>query len=82
MAAHSEEDVVLHPELASEATERGFPRLIVLGALDDRNEGLPEHTKTLDFVYRAFRDRGFAAEDIYYLRGSALTTSVRVLGEK
>lgn len=29
-AAHPEEEVVLHPDLASEATERGFPRLIVL----------------------------------------------------
>ena len=41
--------------------------VIVVGKLDEDGEGQAEHTKTADFVYRAFRDRGFAAEDIWYM---------------
>ncbi|MFP6597754.1 MAG: hypothetical protein VCC01_09880, partial [Candidatus Hydrogenedentota bacterium] len=50
--------------------------ILVVGSLDDSTnignpglgEGQFEHTKTMDFVYSTFRDRGFAAEDIFYLR--------------
>ena len=35
--------------------------VIAVGKLDAGAEGLPEHRKTGDFVYRALRDRGFAA---------------------
>jgi len=49
--------------------DRAGYAVLVLGRLDEDGEGLPEHAKTLDFVYSAFRERGFADEDIYYLRG-------------
>lgn len=42
--------------------------IIVVGQLDDNAEGLPEHSKTADNVYRAMRDQGLADEDIYYMR--------------
>ncbi len=42
--------------------------IVVVGKLDATGEGMDEHRKTGDYVYRAFRDRGFAHEDIYYLR--------------
>ena len=41
--------------------------VIAVGQLDEFGEGQSAHAKTGDFVYRAFRDRGFAADDIYYL---------------
>ena len=41
--------------------------VIAVGQLDEFAEGQSAHAKTGDFVYRAFRDRGFAADDIYYL---------------
>jgi len=42
--------------------------IIVLGRIDLHSEGHREHAKTTDFVYGVLRDRGFAHEDIYYLR--------------
>ncbi|MFA6245189.1 MAG: hypothetical protein WC655_29870, partial [Candidatus Hydrogenedentales bacterium] len=42
--------------------------IIAVGQLDATAEGLEEHQLTADNVYRALRDRGFADEDIYYLR--------------
>ena len=48
--------------------DRAGYAVIVVGKLDDAAEGHPEHAKTADYVYRVFRDRGFAEEDIYYLR--------------
>jgi len=62
------------------ATSPGYPavRLVVkdgagyaiiaLGRLDSYAEGHQEHAKTTDYVYGVLRDRGFAHEDIYYLR--------------
>lgn len=47
--------------------------VVCVGALNDElkaglGEGQKEHTKTADFVYRSLRERGFATDDIYYLR--------------
>jgi len=42
--------------------------IIVLGRYDYDAEGHPEHAKTADYVYSILRDRGFAHEDIYYIR--------------
>jgi len=42
--------------------------VIVVGKLDAGGEGHDSHAKTADYAYRVFRDRGFAEEDIYYLR--------------
>jgi len=47
--------------------DRAGYAVIVVGKLDDDGEGHDSHAKTGDYVYRAFRDRGFAEEDIYYL---------------
>ena len=48
--------------------DRAGYAVLLLGKLDENGEGLAEHAKTLDYVYRVLRDRGFAHEDIYYLR--------------
>ncbi|MFA6239516.1 MAG: FG-GAP-like repeat-containing protein [Candidatus Hydrogenedentales bacterium] len=45
--------------------------VIVLGKLDQAGEGHAEHASTADSVYRAFLERGFAEEDIFYLREGA-----------
>jgi len=45
--------------------------VIVVGKLDAGGEGHDSHAKTADYAYRVFRDRGFAEEDIYYLREGA-----------
>jgi len=52
--------------------DRAGYAIIVLGKLDHIAEGHTEQSKTTDYVYRALRTRGFAHDDIYYLReGSA-----------
>ena len=51
--------------------DRAGYAILVLGQLDEYAEGHIEHAKTSDYVYWAFRDRGFADEDILYLRGDA-----------
>ncbi|MBX7259508.1 MAG: hypothetical protein K1Y02_24320, partial [Candidatus Hydrogenedentes bacterium] len=48
--------------------DRAGYAVLVLGKLDADAEGHAEHARTADFTYRAFRERGFATEDIYYLR--------------
>ncbi len=48
--------------------DRAGYAVIALGKLDDAGEGHAEHAKTTDYVYRSLRQRGFAHEDIYYLR--------------
>ena len=48
--------------------DRAGYAVLLLGKLDENGEGLAEHAKTLDYVYRVLRDRGFAHEDIYYFR--------------
>ncbi|MDQ1257872.1 MAG: Ig-like protein, partial [Candidatus Hydrogenedentes bacterium] len=48
--------------------DRAGYAVIVVGKLDANGEGRVSHAKTGDFIYRAFRTRGFADEDIYYLR--------------
>jgi len=48
--------------------DRAGYAVIVVGKLDAGGEGHGSHAKTGDYVYRALRDRGFADEDIYYLR--------------
>ena len=45
--------------------------ILVVGKLDEIGEGQPEHTKTMDYVYRSLVDRGFAPEDIYYMAEGA-----------
>ena len=42
--------------------------VLVTGRLDATGEGLAEHQKTMDLVYRSFHRRGFGPDDIYYLR--------------
>ncbi|MBI3119846.1 MAG: DUF1565 domain-containing protein, partial [Candidatus Hydrogenedentes bacterium] len=42
--------------------------VIAVGQLDANAEGLAAHKKTGDYAYRSFLARGFAHEDIYYLR--------------
>ena len=60
--------------------------IICVGKLDENGEGLPEHTKTADFVYRTLRQRGFSdhasnasLNDIYYMRTPALPLPSGVL---
>jgi len=48
--------------------DRAGYAVIVVGKLDADGEGHDSHAKTADYAYRTFRDRGFAEEDIYYLR--------------
>jgi hypothetical protein len=48
--------------------DRAGYAILVLGKLDANAEGQAEHARTADFAYRAFRERGFATEDIFYLR--------------
>ncbi|MDQ1257125.1 MAG: hypothetical protein QG656_1727, partial [Candidatus Hydrogenedentes bacterium] len=48
--------------------DRAGYAILVLGKLDAGGEGQAAHAKTLDYAYRAFRDRGFDADDIFYLR--------------
>ncbi|NQT94267.1 MAG: hypothetical protein HQ559_16015, partial [Lentisphaerae bacterium] len=48
--------------------DRAGYAILVQGKLDQWGEGQQAHAKTLDFVYETFRLRGFAHEDIYYLR--------------
>ncbi len=48
--------------------DRAGYAIITVGRLDVSGEGIAEHNKTADFVYRALRDRGFPDNDIYYLR--------------
>lgn len=49
--------------------------VLIVGSIDDTTgvanglgEGQIEHTKTMDNVYRVMNDRGFAPEDIFYIR--------------
>ncbi|MCK5862556.1 MAG: carboxypeptidase regulatory-like domain-containing protein, partial [Candidatus Hydrogenedentes bacterium] len=42
--------------------------IIVLGRLDAAAEGHGEHAQTSDYIYSVLKGRGFADEDIYYLR--------------
>ncbi|MCP4645719.1 MAG: hypothetical protein GY851_35065 [bacterium] len=45
--------------------------IVVVGKYDHNGEGVTEHAKTGDAVYRALLSRGFADEHIYYLREAA-----------
>lgn len=53
--------------------------ILCVGRLDENVEGLPEHTKTAEFAYNAFRDRGFGHEDIYYLSAQAPAGGVDIV---
>ena len=48
--------------------DRAGYAVIVVGQFDTSSEGQAEHQKTSDYVYDAFYRRGFAHEDIWYLR--------------
>ncbi len=42
--------------------------ILALGRLDAAAEGHAEHAQTTDYIYDTLLDRGFAPDDIYYLR--------------
>ncbi len=57
--------------------------VLCVGALNDAlpgglGEGQKEHMKTADFVYRSLRERGFATDDIYYLREGPVQPAVDI----
>lgn len=58
--------------------DRAGYAVIVVGKLNESGEGHAEHAKTGDFVYRSFRERGFALEDIYYLREGPVDPDIYV----